>query len=302
MVAAALLPACSGGSSWGDDAGTSGDTDDMGDIKGTVYMDWSTDGNPDYQPQGGIEVSAVDQDSESYGPATSETGTGAYLLPVPSGTYTVTAKSEWDPVSHPGIAVEPGDSVVLDFNLNAGVDAPYIYLYPEEAMQVGVTLDPADGTCITASEPDYGDGWSVLAEPSGLLDGTWDFLFYEAEVNWVFQQQQGWAVPAAEIWGWLEGALPAMGLSSAETQDFLDYWTLNLPEAPCYLVYPQPKETIGATMGLDITPAPDSLLRLWLVIDGADECAAPPPPTVAPFTRQGFTAVEWGVVLGVFVS
>jgi hypothetical protein len=184
-----------------------------------------------------------------------------------------------------------------DADSDGDAESPNIYLYPEKTADVRVTLEPADGTWITTSEPAYGDGWDVTAEPSGLLDGAYDFLFYEATVNRVFQEEKGYAVPGPDVFAWFEANLPRLGLSADETQDFLDYWTAHLPPAACYLVYPQLADRVDLTMGLSIEPAPDSLLRLWLIIRGAAACRPPAPWTASPFDRKGFTVVEWGVVL-----
>ncbi|MDD5306964.1 MAG: carboxypeptidase-like regulatory domain-containing protein [Deltaproteobacteria bacterium] len=281
------------------DADTDGDTDttDWGDIHGTTYQSVDTGGGPELEILPGVTIKAVDeQSSDSFGPVESGTD-GEYLLPVPPGTYTVTAGCFSSEQSAGGVAVPANGSVEQDFTFDGMVDAPYIYLYPEATTDVRVTLAPAPGTGIETSEPAYGSGWDVIAEPSGRLDGTWDYLFYEATVRWVFQEEQGYAVPAADIFGWFADTLPVLGLTADETDDFLAYWTQYLPDASCYLVYPQPAERIGLTMGLAIDPAPDSLLRLWLVVRGSDDCVAPEPWQAAPFDRAGFTAVEWGVVL-----
>ncbi len=54
---------------------------------------------------------------------------------------------------------------------------------------------------------------------------------------------------------------------------------------------------VDAKVGLDIHPAPDSVFRLWFAISPADAPVSLPEPEVAPMVRQGFTAVEWGVIL-----
>jgi hypothetical protein len=294
-----------GGADAASDADTDTDTDtdsdaDWGEISGTItletYVDTGGDPYTETTPVSGAEITAVDeQSSDSFGPAESGTD-GVYVLPVPDGTYTVTAGCDADSQSASGVVVPANGTTIQDFTFDGGtIDAPYVYLYPETTTDVRVTLQPAPGTAIEHSEPEYGDGWEVTADPSGRLDGAWDYLFYEASVYWVFQEEQGFAVPGDEIFGWFAAALPGLGLNAEETQDFLDYWTVNLPEAPCYLIYPQPVERVDLTMGLTIEPAPDSLLRLWLVVRGADDCVAPAPWEAAPFERAGFTAVEWGV-------
>lgn len=175
--------------------------------------------------------------------------------------------------------------------------APYIYLYPEEAQEVSVTLLPAAGCSLTETIPEHGDGWVVWAEPSGRIDDTYDFLYYSASVHWEFQLEQGWAVPGEGVFAWFEQGLPELGLTDVETADFVDYWSDHLPYAPCYRVYPQDNPYVDAQVELLVEPEPDSVLRLWLVIIGEEECPAVEAPAPTSFEREGFVVVEWGVVL-----
>jgi hypothetical protein len=179
----------------------------------------------------------------------------------------------------------------------ADAGAPYIYLYPEDAQEVSVTLIPTEGAWIMNSDPEYGDGWSVWAEPDGQLDSTHDFLFYSARVFWNFQTELSWAVESHEIFPWFKNTLPTLGLNSSETDDFLEYWSVHLPYAPCYLIYPQVDELVDRQVELLIDPEPDSILRLWLAIDRSDSCKETTAPEPIEFNRVGFTVVEWGVVM-----
>ena len=45
---------------------------------------------------------------------------------------------------------------------------------------------------------------------------------------------------------------------------------------------------------LEITPAPDSILRVFMVFRALDEPMEIESPDLAPFAREGFTVVEWG--------
>jgi hypothetical protein len=244
-----------------------------------------------------VTVTAVDQSSdETLGPTSSDDD-GYYELDLAPGTYRMVGDNGIYHGEVCDVVVGPGDQIEVDIFLGETDYAPYIYLYPETAQYVDVTLLPAEGTDIIASDPPYGDGWTVWAEPSGLLDGAFDFLFYEATVPWVYQTEQGWAVAPEAIQGWFATTLPQLGLSPDETADFLDYWSINLPTAPCYHVYPQDAEIIVQAMGLAVDPEPDSSLRIRLLIEGVAECEDLAEPEIENFERLGFTVVEWGVVL-----
>jgi endoglucanase len=45
---------------------------------------------------------------------------------------------------------------------------------------------------------------------------------------------------------------------------------------------------------LEITPAPESLLRVFMAWKAVDEPEEIKPQSFEPFERKGFTAVEWG--------
>ncbi len=179
----------------------------------------------------------------------------------------------------------------------ADAGAPYIYLYPKEAQEVSVTLVPKEGAWIMKSDPAYVDGWTVWAEPSGRLNEEYDFLFYSARVFWEFQTSKGWSVEAEDVFLWFEKKLPTLGLSQNETEDFLEYWSTHLPYAPCYRIYPQGNDFVDEQIGIVIDPKPDSILRIWFAIDMSDVCISTAKPETTIFERDGFTVVEWGVVL-----
>ena len=45
---------------------------------------------------------------------------------------------------------------------------------------------------------------------------------------------------------------------------------------------------------LDISPAPDSILRVFMAYQPLDEPIEMEPQQLEPFIRTGFTVVEWG--------
>jgi hypothetical protein len=174
--------------------------------------------------------------------------------------------------------------------------APCIYLYPEQAGEVSVTLLPAEDAWLTSTDPEHGEGWTVWAEPDSLIDGTYDYLYYSCDVAMKFQMDEGWAIEAEDIFSWFEETLPRCGLSQSETADFVDYWSEHLPYSPWYLVYPQYNDLIAGQIDIAIDPEPDSMLRLWLVIEKVEQPEPLTAPEFVPFERSGFTVVEWGVV------
>lgn len=230
--------------------------------------------------------------------ATSSDDKAHYSLKLPYGSYTLVA------TRYPGeasgdvqVTIAGAETQDLQMVGNAVVDKPNLYLYPTTPTRVKVTLDLAPTRRITQSIPEYGTGWDVLAEPSGLLDGRYTYLFYEAEVPKSYLARAGWSVPAGELAGFFTRILTDYGLTAAETRDFVEYWPTHLPAAPYYLVYPLERAQIDAMVGLNISPLPDSLFRLWFVAAPSATPRELPAPAVLPALRLGFSAVEWGVIV-----
>jgi hypothetical protein len=204
------------------------------------------------------------------------------------------------------------------------VGKPNVYLYPEAETDVNVWLAFVAGGRMTASEPEYIEGWDVTATPEGkitayepvwFLDpeagepwpiptrgepaGEYDFLFYEGEVASPGQLDRGWVVAQGDAERFFREKLAAYGFNERERGDFLEYWVPRLVYYPLYAVYPQVDEDYDGLVSMSVFPEPDSVLRVVFTVRGLWEGAelALPEPTVAPFERGGFTVVEWGVIL-----
>jgi hypothetical protein len=174
------------------------------------------------------------------------------------------------------------------------VDKPAIYIYPEEAGRFRVELTLAEGVAITASDPDYGDGWDVFVETDGRIDGVHDYLFYEADLPAFAVPAAGWCLGREGLADGLDGILAALGLVERERREFLDYWLAHLPDRPWYDVRLLPEDDVDALIGLAITPPPASVRRVWLGFRGLSAAVTRTPPELAPFARTGTTVVEWG--------
>ena len=59
------------------------------------------------------------------------------------------------------------------------VEKPAVYIYPREPGVFEIELEMGPGVRLAASDPAYGDGWSVFVDGDGRIEGTWDYLFYE---------------------------------------------------------------------------------------------------------------------------
>lgn len=260
------------------------------------------------QPYIGVLIEAFSGDTLVASALSSDVGD--YKLTLYPGEYKLvatppSAEDEWAEVMPPfaeqNITVTAGGNTITDFDFfysGMVVDKPNIYLYPTTTQQVQVTLQFSPASFLTISIPEYGQGWDVTAEPSGILDGEWGFLFYEAAVGGGWQTQAGHNVPAESLEAWMYQTLPLYGLNAQETFDFADFWKSALPAADWYTFYPQWDEAISNHVGLTVTPAPDSLLRLWFLVVPGDTPKPVAEPFILPFDRSGFSVVEWGVIVG----
>lgn len=173
---------------------------------------------------------------------------------------------------------------------------PVIYLYPEEEIGVSVKLK-CDGELIV-TYPEYGDGWNVLAQPDGTLtnldDGReYSYLFWEAKSEVEYDFSEGFCVRGVDTADFLRDTLSALGLTAREYNEFIVYW-LPLMQGNKYNLISFQGEVYENAAELDISPAPDSVLHVfmaWKPLDGPIEIQ---PQELDPFVREGFTVVEWG--------
>ena len=174
---------------------------------------------------------------------------------------------------------------------------PVIYIYPERETDVGVKLN-FDG--LTVTYPAYNGGWNVRARPGGSLINKangleYSYLFWEGlagSPQW--DLSGGWCVPGGDTAAFLQRALSGLGLTPAEYNEFIVYWLPLMQDNPYNLITFQWDE-YEKSAPLEITPAPDSMLRVFMVFKPLDKPLEIKAPAERPaFARNGFTVVEWG--------
>lgn len=173
---------------------------------------------------------------------------------------------------------------------------PVIYLYPETVTDVEVKLHYSGELACTY--PAYRDGWRVTAHPDGTLvdreTGTeYAYLFWEGRSQMAVDWSRGFCVKGEETADFLEKTLTTLGLNARERNEFIVYWLPLMQENPYNLITFQ-TSAYTEVAELEITPAPDSMLRVFMVFRALDEPMEIESPELAPFTREGFTVVEWG--------
>ncbi len=178
-----------------------------------------------------------------------------------------------------------------------GKAKPVIYLYPEETTDVSVKVDFPYGGEFSCTYPDYRDGWSVTAEPDGTLldeDGNEYYcLYWEGEGGPSYDMSEGFCVSGRNTAEFLREKLLYMGLSPREANEFIIYW-LPLMEDNNYNIISFHTDAYDLTAPLTVSPAPDSVIRVFMTWYASDEARDIEAQELPTFEREGFTVVEWG--------
>lgn len=173
---------------------------------------------------------------------------------------------------------------------------PVIYLYPEETMEVQVKLS-YDGE-LTCTWPVYDDGWKVIASPEGALTDAesgkeYSYLFWEGTDRIAYDMNRGFVVKGEDTASFLQEKLAFLGLEPKEYNEFIVYWLPKMQENPYNLITFQ-TDCYTEHVRLEITPGPDSLLRVFMAWKPLEEPIELEEQELTEFKRQGFTVVEWG--------
>jgi hypothetical protein len=177
------------------------------------------------------------------------------------------------------------------------VKKPVIYLYPEEPMDASVKLNIKNSK-FTAVYPKFNakNTWNVHAEPDGniLLKGkSYPYLFWEAESYGEQETNEGFIVSDEEAEKFLEEKLDILGLNEKEKTDFITFWLPVLLRNKLSLCKFENKKFFD-NFELDVTPKPDSLIRVFLTIKKIDAPVNIIEQKLKSVERKGFTVIEWG--------
>lgn len=172
---------------------------------------------------------------------------------------------------------------------------PVIYLYPQKETKVNVKLE-LDGR-LTCTYPAYESGWEVTAKPDGTLTDVkgqkYNYLYWEGETNVQYDLLRGFCVKGEDTAAFLESALNELGLNRREANEFIVYW-LPLMEQNKYNVISFQTDRYTKAAKLDIDPAPDTMIRVFMAWRASDEYVKMEKQELSAPIRNGFTVVEWG--------
>ncbi|MDD2400683.1 MAG: hypothetical protein PHD60_00445 [Clostridia bacterium] len=175
-------------------------------------------------------------------------------------------------------------------------EKPVIYLYPEKEQQVDVKLD-FQGE-LTCTYPEYKNGWNVIAQPDGSIynlddNRKFSYLFWEGQSDKKWTIDKGFVIEGSKTKDFLQETLAKIGLNEKEYNEFIVYWLPLMQDNKYNLIYfaGQDYEEIAP---LDISPKPDSMLRVFMVYKPLDEYMKIEKQELDSFERKGFSVVEWG--------
>jgi len=177
------------------------------------------------------------------------------------------------------------------------VPKPVIYLYPEKPMDISVQLN-LKNSIFTTIYPKFNEKntWNVHAKPNGdiiLNNRTYPYLFWEASSYDVPSSNEGFIVTEENAEKFLEEKLEILGLNEKERTDFIVYWLPLLLKNKLSLCAFQTKAFLD-NFELNITPKPDTLIRVYLAIKKLDSPINVKEQKLESVERKGYTAIEWG--------
>ncbi len=175
-----------------------------------------------------------------------------------------------------------------------------MYLYPTQTEAVSVKL--GSNITVKKSEPAYGNGWNVTAEPNGTLttaDGkTYPNLYWDGNGASYNTPTTGFVVASKDVEATFKSKLAQLGLNAKEISDFNDFWLPIVTKSPYALISFVPQAEWSKAAPLSISPAPQTLIRVFMDWKPLAEPINVAPQTLPPTpARAGFTAVEWGGLL-----
>lgn len=175
-------------------------------------------------------------------------------------------------------------------------EKPLIYIYPTNDMNVKVKLGYPEK--LTTTYPQYDDGWNVSAKTDGTLidsDGKEYYgLYWEGVRKEKIEFNNGFVVSKEDLIPFLEEKLAILGLNARESNEFIIYWLPRLQKNKYNLIRFATKEEIEKEMPLNITPEPETLIRVFMEFKGLDKNVTINEQELNKVERNGYTVVEWG--------
>lgn len=175
---------------------------------------------------------------------------------------------------------------------------PIIYLYPEKTLDVEVKLGNPE--YLSCTYPKYENGWKVIANPDGsLIDKNTGrnlyALYWEGKnIQKKIDISEGFCIKGEDTAKFLEEKLEILGLTEREAEEFIIYWLPKMQNNKYNFIRFETIEEQNSSMPLDVTPKPDSIIRIMMDWKALEEKIEVNEQKLVTPEREGFTLVEWG--------
>ena len=197
------------------------------------------------------------------------------------------------------------DSCNNDYNSDSGrtnpspcVAKPIIYLYPTIETEVNVKLWTPENLSHTYPKYNPANGRNVVAQPDGDLEDmdTWRKLYalYREWKTYAEDNFEEWfLVKWEDTISFLEEKLAILWLNEREAEEFIVYRLPQMENNKYNLIRFETKEEQDENMPLNITPTPDTVVRVMMDWKAIDEPIEIPEQELTTPERTWFTVVEW---------
>lgn len=175
---------------------------------------------------------------------------------------------------------------------------PIIYFYPITETEVNVKLWTPENLSYTYPKYNSERWWNVIAQPNGDLEdmNTWRKL-YALYREWKSDNETNfdeWFVVAwKDIISFLEEKLAILWLNEREAEEFIVYWLPQMENNEWNLIRFETMEEQDENMSLNITPTPDTVIRVMMDWKAINEPIDIPEQKLFTPERNWFTVVEW---------
>lgn len=149
---------------------------------------------------------------------------------------------------------------------------PNLYVEGDAGTKITVKVNfIEEGANWLASVPVHGtQGWSgTLIEKNKIRtdNGTYKYLYSDYRLyGRNFQDNEGFCAERSNLIPKLAIELKNSGFSGREIADFLDYWSVKIPQGDRFCVFPQDERQLNAVAPLDISPKPVSVRRVLFLV------------------------------------
>jgi len=177
------------------------------------------------------------------------------------------------------------------------IKKPIIYIYPTTESETNIKLWTPEN--LSHTYPKYNsENWrNVIAQPNGDLEDidTWRklyALYREGKSDNETNFDEWFIVAWKDIIPFLEEKLTILWLNEREAEEFIVYWLPQMEDNKRNLIRFESIDEQNENMPLNITPTPDTIIRVMMDWKAIDEPIDIPEQQLTTPKRNGFTVVE----------